>query len=70
MGDLSIRRLVEMKVELSPEEAKKLITILAIFLQEGKSIIIEQSSASGIGTNTYVKVDEGNEIDITDYGVW
>jgi hypothetical protein len=70
MGDLPIRRLVEMKIELSPEEAKKLITVLATFLQEGKSIIIEQSRTSGIGVNTSVKIAEGNEIDITDYGVW
>jgi hypothetical protein len=59
-----------MKVTLSPEEAKKLITVLAMFLQEGKNIIIEQSSTTGIGTNTFVKIAEGNEIDITDYGVW
>jgi hypothetical protein len=59
-----------MKIELSPEEAKKLITVLATFLQEGKSIIIEQSRTSGIGVNTSVKIAEGNEIDITDYGVW
>jgi hypothetical protein len=59
-----------MAVTLTPEEAKKLVTVLSVFIQENQDIVIYQESKSGIGKNTYVKVHDGEATDITDYGAW
>ncbi len=59
-----------MHVKLTPEEAKKLVTVLSLIVQDNKDIIIYQEVTTGIGYNTYVKVNDGEATDITDYGVW
>ena len=35
-----------------------------------RDISIEQSSTSGIGTNTYIECGCGTKADITDYTMW
>ena len=62
-----------MALYMTPDEARKLVSALALMLSENTKcdIVLERGDGGGIGSTLFVRLADSEEkTDITDYGAW